>query len=150
MPTSLPAPTPDHNRGRTDVSPAPSPHRRRGPAGRPRPHPIDWVASVPLGGDASGPSARLRRDVLAQLLTIELDEPPAAAYGVLLRWYGWAASGGGRCWVKPVEAGRRPLRAADDAEEVRVFVTLANSIREDNGLPPARVRFYHPGDGAGG
>ncbi len=99
------------------------------------PDPFDQ-ASIRLTDDPKGPVIRLQRSQRYRQMRIQLDEKPESKYLQMFREAGMKWRGQDQAWSIQLDRDA-PWRTALDIE--KLFFTVGNAIREENGLRPIQA-----------
>lgn len=93
--------------------------------------PQGWTIALSVAKD--GPKMRLLRSNRFQQMQIHFDEKPADQYLEQLRQAGWKWRDEEQVWSKQLE---KDTRWRVHAEAEKIFKSIADAIRIDNGLEP--------------
>jgi hypothetical protein len=91
-----------------------------------------WIQTVNLGRENSGPKMRLGRSERFQQMVIQFDEKPTDETRIHLGEAGWRWRSAEGQWTKQLDFGSR---ARDQLEAEKLFADIARYERSERGLP---------------
>lgn len=144
-PAATEAPTEAPTQSPTDPSPEVTPSEVTQPAKQHQPDPFK-LDSIALGSEKDSPRMHLWRSNKFQQMAVTFDERPEEKYLDQLREAGFSYRGAEKAWTRQFmekseynqmdEQERAARRSLRHYEARKLFVDIANGIREDMGLQP--------------